>query len=89
MVDVYALLSYDPSWKEFLAIQIDGRAPLEVDGMTNRMEEVIDRAVRQLCDPPHPPEGRRRRPCVMAAHAARKASRKANCYTMVAPIVRA
>src|SRR5262245_36795900 len=35
--DVHALLSYGPSWKEFLPMQIDGRAPLDVDGMTGRI----------------------------------------------------
>ena len=46
--DVHALLSYGPSWKQFLPVQIDGRAPLEVDGMTRRMEEVLNRSLRQL-----------------------------------------
>ena len=46
--DVHALLSYGPSWKQFLPIQIDGRSPLDVDGMTGRMEEVIERALRRL-----------------------------------------
>ena len=46
--DVHALLSYGPSWKDFLPVQIDGRAPLEVDGMTRRMEEVLDRSLRRL-----------------------------------------
>ena len=46
--DVHALLSYGPSWKEFLPIQIDSRAPLDVAGMTGRMEEVLDRALRRL-----------------------------------------
>ena len=46
--DVHALLSYGPSWKQFLPVQIDGRAPLEVDGMTRRMEEVLDRSLRRL-----------------------------------------
>ena len=46
--DVHALLSYGPSWKQFLPIQIDGRAPLEVEGMTGRMEEVLERALRRL-----------------------------------------
>ena len=45
--DVHALLSYGPSWKHFLPIQIDGRAPLDVDGMTGRMEEVLDRSLRR------------------------------------------
>jgi aminoglycoside phosphotransferase (APT) family kinase protein len=46
--DVHALLSYGPSWKQFLPIQIDGRAPLDVEGMTGRMEEVLECALRRL-----------------------------------------
>jgi aminoglycoside phosphotransferase (APT) family kinase protein len=46
--DVHALLSYGPSWKQFLPIQIDGRAPLDVGGMTGRMEEVLERALRRV-----------------------------------------
>jgi aminoglycoside phosphotransferase (APT) family kinase protein len=46
--DVQALLSYGPSWKHFLPMQIDGRAPLDVGGMTGRMEEVLERALRRL-----------------------------------------
>jgi hypothetical protein len=46
--DVHALLSYGPSWTQFLPIQIDGRAPLDVKGMTGRMEEVLERALRRL-----------------------------------------
>lgn len=46
--DVHALLSYGPSWKDFLPLQIDGRAPLEVAGMTRRMEDVLDRSLRRL-----------------------------------------
>ena len=46
--DIHALLSYGPSWKEFLPIQIDGRAPLDIEGMTGRMEEVLEHALRRL-----------------------------------------
>jgi aminoglycoside phosphotransferase (APT) family kinase protein len=46
--DIHALLSYGPSWKQFLPIQIDGRAPLDADGMTGRMEDVLERALRRL-----------------------------------------
>ena len=46
--DIHALLSYGPDWKEFLPIQIDGRAPLDVAGMTRRMEDVLDRSLRRL-----------------------------------------
>jgi aminoglycoside phosphotransferase (APT) family kinase protein len=43
--DVHALLSYGPSWKQFLPIQIDGRAPFDATGMTSRMEAVLRRAL--------------------------------------------
>lgn len=46
--DVHALLSYGPDWGQFLPIQIDGRAPLDVAGMTRRMEEVLEGALRRL-----------------------------------------
>jgi len=46
--DVHALLSYGPDWKHFLPLQINGRAPLEVDGMTRRMEDVLERSPRRL-----------------------------------------
>ena len=46
--DVHALLSYGASWKQFLPVQIDGRAPLDVEGMTGRMEEVLERALCRL-----------------------------------------
>jgi aminoglycoside phosphotransferase (APT) family kinase protein len=46
--DLHALLSYGPGWKDFLPLQIDGRAPLEVNGMTRRMEELLDRSLRRL-----------------------------------------
>ncbi|HXT68851.1 MAG TPA: aminoglycoside phosphotransferase family protein [Vicinamibacterales bacterium] len=46
--DLHALLSYGPDWKDFLPLQIAGRAPLEVDGMTRRMEEVLTLALRRM-----------------------------------------
>jgi aminoglycoside phosphotransferase (APT) family kinase protein len=46
--DVHALLSYGPWWQQFLPIQIDGRAPLDVEGMTGRMEAVLEGALRRL-----------------------------------------
>jgi aminoglycoside phosphotransferase (APT) family kinase protein len=45
--DVHALLSYGPDWQHFLPLQIDGRAPLEVEGMTRRMEDVLGLALRR------------------------------------------
>ena len=46
--DVHSLLSFGPFWKDFLPIQIDGHAPLDVDGMTGRMEEVLERVLRRV-----------------------------------------
>jgi aminoglycoside phosphotransferase (APT) family kinase protein len=46
--DVHALLSFGPAWKTFLPVQIDGRASLDVDGMTRRMEDVLERTLRRL-----------------------------------------
>ena len=43
--DIHALLSYGPDWKDFLPLQIGGRAPLEMTGMTRRMEEVLTLAL--------------------------------------------
>ena len=45
--DVHTLLSYGPDWKDFLPLQIDGRAPLNVKGMTRRMEDVLTFALRR------------------------------------------
>jgi hypothetical protein len=46
--DVHSLLSYSPDWKSFLPLQIDGRAPLDVDGMTGRVEDILERTLRRL-----------------------------------------
>jgi len=46
--DLQALLSYGSDWKRFLPLQVDGRAPLDVDGMTRRLEDVLEQALRRL-----------------------------------------
>jgi aminoglycoside phosphotransferase (APT) family kinase protein len=46
--DVHELLSYGPGWGHFLPIQIDGRAPLDVAGMTGRVEDLLGRTLRRL-----------------------------------------
>jgi aminoglycoside phosphotransferase (APT) family kinase protein len=45
--DVHALLSFGPDWKHFLPIQIDGRASLDIDGMTSRIEDLLARALKR------------------------------------------
>jgi aminoglycoside phosphotransferase (APT) family kinase protein len=45
--DVRALLSYGAGWKEFIPLQVDGRAPVDCPGMTARMEAVLERALHR------------------------------------------
>jgi aminoglycoside phosphotransferase (APT) family kinase protein len=45
--DVHSLLGYSPDWKRFLPLAIDGRAPLDADGMARRVEDVLERALRR------------------------------------------
>jgi aminoglycoside phosphotransferase (APT) family kinase protein len=46
--DLQSLLIYGPDFKRFLPIQVDGRAPFDVEGMTRRMEDVLERTLRRL-----------------------------------------
>jgi aminoglycoside phosphotransferase (APT) family kinase protein len=46
--DLHSLLCFGPQWKRFLPTQIDGRAPLDIDGMTSRVEDAIERTLRRL-----------------------------------------
>jgi len=45
--DLHALLSFSAAWKTFIPIQVDGRAPLDIDGMASRVEAVIERTLRR------------------------------------------
>ena len=47
--DVHAFMSFGPDWKQFLPLQIDGRAPLDVDGMLIRIENLLEAALRRAC----------------------------------------
>jgi aminoglycoside phosphotransferase (APT) family kinase protein len=46
--DLQSFLCYGPDWKRFLPLAIDGRAPLDIDGMTRRVEDVLERTLRRL-----------------------------------------
>jgi aminoglycoside phosphotransferase (APT) family kinase protein len=46
--DVHALMSFGPDWKHFLPLQIDGRAPLDVDGMLARLERLLEATLRRV-----------------------------------------
>jgi hypothetical protein len=43
--DVHQLLSYDDSWQDFVPVQVAGRAPVDVRGMTGRVEELLAMAL--------------------------------------------
>jgi hypothetical protein len=49
--DVHSLLTFGAlpasEWRRFLPILVDGRAPLDVGGMTSRMEDVLERTLRR------------------------------------------
>jgi aminoglycoside phosphotransferase (APT) family kinase protein len=46
--DLHALLSYDDAWMQFIPIQVDGRAPVDVNGMTARVEALLEKALERL-----------------------------------------
>jgi aminoglycoside phosphotransferase (APT) family kinase protein len=46
--DVHQLLAYDDSWQEFIPVQVAGRAPVDVRGMTGRVEELLALALARL-----------------------------------------
>ena len=46
--DVHQLLSYDDSWRDFIPVQVAGRAPVDVRGMTGRVEELLGMALARL-----------------------------------------
>ncbi len=46
--DLYALLHYDDSASKWISSQVAGRRPVEVPGMTPRVEAAIETALRRL-----------------------------------------
>jgi aminoglycoside phosphotransferase (APT) family kinase protein len=46
--DLHQLLAYDDSWQEFIPLQVAGRAPVDVAGMTDRVEELLAVALARL-----------------------------------------
>jgi Phosphotransferase enzyme family len=46
--DVHQLLAYNDSWPMFIPVQVAGRAPLDLRGMTGRVEELLGRALARL-----------------------------------------
>ena len=46
--DVHQLLAFDDSWQDFIPLQVAGRAPVDVRGMTGRVEELLALALARL-----------------------------------------
>jgi aminoglycoside phosphotransferase len=46
--DVHQLLDYDDSWQDFIPVQVAGRAPVDVRGMTGRVEELLAMTLKRL-----------------------------------------
>jgi hypothetical protein len=46
--DLYALLHYDDSAAKWIRGQVAGRRPVDVPGMTSRVEVTIETALRRL-----------------------------------------
>lgn len=46
--DLRALLCWGPDWKNFIPTQVAGRAPVDLDGMADRVVETIRRTVARL-----------------------------------------
>ncbi|HEX3266100.1 MAG TPA: aminoglycoside phosphotransferase family protein [Candidatus Limnocylindrales bacterium] len=46
--DVHQLLAYDDTWQDFIPVQVAGRAPVAITGMTARVEELLALALGRL-----------------------------------------
>ena len=46
--DLSELLQYDDDWMRFIPVQVAGRAPLDVAGMTKRVEDTVASAVSRV-----------------------------------------
>ena len=46
--DLYALTAYSDEWREFIPVQVAGRAPVDTAGMTARVEDLLEAAMGRL-----------------------------------------
>jgi aminoglycoside phosphotransferase (APT) family kinase protein len=46
--DLHALAYYSDAWRQFIPIQVGGRVPVDTGGMTTRVEELLESALRRL-----------------------------------------
>ena len=46
--ELHALASYGDAWRQFIPIQVDGRAPVDTVGMTARVDELLAATLQRL-----------------------------------------
>jgi aminoglycoside phosphotransferase (APT) family kinase protein len=46
--DLHAIASYGDAWPRFIPVQVAGRAPVDTDGMTARVEDLLEAILRRL-----------------------------------------
>jgi aminoglycoside phosphotransferase (APT) family kinase protein len=46
--DLYAVISYSDDWPRFIPVQVAGRAPVDTEGMTSRVEDLLEATLRRL-----------------------------------------
>jgi aminoglycoside phosphotransferase (APT) family kinase protein len=46
--DLFEILQYSPDWEQFIPIQVAGRAAVDAQGMTGRVEELIRSILRRI-----------------------------------------
>lgn len=46
--DLHAIVSYGDDWPRFIPVQVAGRAPVDTNGMTARVEELLETTLRRL-----------------------------------------
>lgn len=46
--DLYALTAYSDQWRQFIPVQVAGRAPVDTAGMTSRVEDLLEATLSRL-----------------------------------------
>jgi aminoglycoside phosphotransferase (APT) family kinase protein len=46
--DLYAVTAYSDEWRSDIPVMVAGRAPVDVDGMTGKVEQLLDTIVRRI-----------------------------------------
>ena len=46
--DLYAITAYSDDWRQFIPVQVAGRAPVDTAGMTSRVEDLLEATLDRL-----------------------------------------